>query len=317
MSKNRTNTRFDANDQFFLSNQLQSTDPTAYYHLVPGVVGRRIIPAIAGVSPNASVYKFKMSRLQGAAKRGGSRGRGAPSVSVVRTEETQAIKLLEAEASWTIDEVRASRHAGENLPEETMQSAVTSIEQKIDEVLAVGDVPAGIYGLANNPAIGFSNATAAWAGATSDQILGDITGLVDSALVGLKQGQMPGSDMPMFDQFALYLPYRYKTKMETTRIGTPNDETIMSFIEKRYSSIKSIKFWWRLDTANAGNPTAVLAPALDNGAMNPMAGGAILPMDFEQLPEQYDGRSVIVPCAGKCGGMAVRHAVAFRYLRNM
>lgn len=315
MTRSKTQSRLDAADQFFLSNQLQSTDPTTYYHLVPGVVGRRLIPAIPGVSPDLPTYKFSMTKLQGSTKRGGGRGRGAPTVSVVKTEETQSIKLHEATASWTVDEVRAARAAGQRLPEDTLMAAVTTIEQKIDETLAIGDSSLNITGLANNANIASSNATAVWSAATPTQILADVTALIDSAISGLKQGQMPGSNVPMFDQFAFYMPYKYKTKLETTLIGTNNDETILSFMQKRYSSIKKFDFWWRLDTANGGNPMSVLAPALDDGRMNPMAGGALLPMDFEQLPEQYEGRSVVVPVAGKSGGFVARFPVAFRYLK--
>ena len=310
--------RWDSQDTYFLSNQLQSVDPTIFYHLVPGLVGRKTIPAIEYVSPNLPVYKFKMLKMLGQTKKGGGHAKAQPTVSLVRTEETQAIKTFEATATWSIDEVRAARETGEDLPQQALLDAVTQIEQSIDGTLALGDSLSGITGLANNANVSTTNSAAVWSAATPDQIITSIGDTVDATENALKQGQVPGGpQQPMFNQWTLWLPNKYKTKLMTTRLGSTNEVTLMKFIRDNFEMIKSINFWYRLDTANGGNPMGVLAPALDSGSMNPYAGGALLPMNFEQLPEQYEGRDVAVPCAGKCGGVVMRHPVAFRYLKTL
>lgn len=322
MATNRT-ARLDAQDAYFLSNQLQSVDPTRYYNLIPGVVGRRIIPPIPGISPNLPVYKWRTTKLQGTARKGRGRTKGAPSVSVVRVEETQSINTYEDVASWTVDEVRAAREAGEDLPQETLMAAVAAIEQKVDACLAVGDSLTGTVGLTNNTNVLTTNAgtktgggtTWLGAGATADEIALDIVTALEAMALAMKQGQVPNNNMPFFDQYALYLPTRQYARLMTKRLGATNEVTILSFIRKNFEMIKDIRPWWRLDTADGGNAMGVLVPALDTGAMNPMAGGGILPLDFEQLPEQYDGRTISVPCAGKCGGVVIRYPVAFRYLK--
>lgn len=312
------NSRWDSGDTFFLTQQLQSIDPTQYYHLVPGVVGRRVIPAIPGVSSGLPVYKFKMIKMLGQTRKGGGHAKGQPTVSVVKTEETQQIKLLEASATWSVDEVRAAAAAGEDLPQQEVLSAVTQIEQSVDSMLALGDTLSGIPGLANNTNVSTTNSAAVWSAATPDQIITSIGDTVDATENALKQGQIPGqTSTTMFNQWTLFLPNKYKTKLATTRLGSTNDISLMKYIRDNFEMIKKIVFWWRLDTANGGNPMGVLAPALDDGQMNPYAGGALLPMDFERLPEQYEGRDVIVPCAGKCGGVVMRHPVGFRYLKTL
>jgi hypothetical protein len=308
MARNNTN-RLDAQDAYFLSNQLQSFDQTKYYHLIPGIVGRKIIPP-AQVSPSLPVYKWRMTRLQGATKKGIGHARNAPTVSVVQTEETQAIKTYESTQEYTIDEIRAARDAGEDLPEDTRRAAVAAIESQIDACLATGDSLSGITGLENNASVAGTPAGTAWSSATPDQILTNLTTLVSDTMAALKQGQVPGSSMPTFSQFALYLPEDKMIKLATTRLGSTNEVTLLKFIRENFYMIKAIIPWWRLTKA-------VLVPALDSGAMNPMAAEAILPLDFEQLPEQYEGRNVIVPCAGKCGGVAFRYPVAFRYLTGL
>jgi hypothetical protein len=126
----------------------------------------------------------------------------------------------------------------------------------------------------------------------------------------LKQAQIPGSSMPAFNQFALYLPEDRMIRLATLRLGSTNEVTVLKFIQENFYMIKKIVPWHRLTKG-------VLAPALDDGAMNPMAAEGLLPMDFEQLPEQYNGRSITVPCAGKCGGVVMRYTVPFRYLTGL
>jgi hypothetical protein len=309
MATNRTS-RLDAQDAYFLSNQLQSFDQTKYYHLVPGVVGRRIIPAMSGVSAATPVAKWRMTKLQGSTKKGLGHARNAPTVSVVQVEETQAIKTFEATQQYTVDEVRAAREAGEDLPEDTRLAAVTAIETQIDACLATGDSLSSITGLENNANVSANAAGTAWASATADQILTNLTTLVSDTMAALKQAQIPGSSMPAFNQFSLYLPEASMIILATKRLGSTNDVSLMKYIKENFYMIKSIMPWHRLTKA-------VLAPALDSGEMNPMAAAGILPMDYEQLPEQYEGRNVVVPCAGKCGGVAFKYTVPFRYLTGL
>jgi hypothetical protein len=116
--------------------------------------------------------------------------------------------------------------------------------------------------------------------------------------------------MPAFNQFVLFLPEDRMIKLATTMIDNSGAKTLLAFVKENYYMIKAIVPWWRLTKG-------VLAPALDSGAVNPMAGEAILPMNFEALPEQYNGRNISIPCAGKCGGFVWRYAVAGRYLTGL
>jgi hypothetical protein len=309
MATNRSS-RLDAQDAYFLSNQLQSFDQTKYYHLIPGVVGRRIVPAASNVSAAMPVYKWRMTKLQGAAKKGLGHARNAPTVSLVQTEETQAIKTFETTQQYSIDEVRAAREAGEDLPEDTRRASVAAIEASIDTCIASGDTVSGITGLENNSGVLANAAGTAWASATADQILTNLTNLVADTMAALKQGQVPNSGVPAFNQFSLYIPESNMIRLATLKLGSTDSISVLKYIRDNFYMIKDIKPWHRLTKG-------VLAPALDDGSMNPMAAEAILPMDFEQLPEQYEGRNIVVPCAGKCGGVAFRYPIAFRYLTGL
>lgn len=312
--------RWDASDSYFITQQLQSFDPTTRYELVPGIVGRKYIPRIENVSPDLPSYKYTMTRVVGRAMKSGRKAKDGPTVQVVKTELTNTIRTFEEAAGWTVDEVRAARATGSNLDMDMMTAAITSIEQQFDSALCTGIPGTGITGLANNANISPTSAAGSWlAPATGDAIVADVKKLITDASSALKQAQIPGSGMRMFDQFVLWLPLaQYQFIDMTPRSATsPSDMTILQYISK-FSALKAVIPWWRLDTAGGSSaPIAVLAPALDNGSMNPLAGGALLPMDFERLPEQYSGRNVTVPCAGKCGGMVIPYPVGYRYLTGL
>jgi len=325
MSQSQMQGRFDAADSYFVTTQLQKFDPQTRYELVPGIVGRKFIPRIENVSPNVPSYRYTMTRIAGTARRAGRRAKDARTVQVVKSEVVHSIKTFEETAGWTIDEVRAARDTGSDLDMDSMVAAMTTIEQQFDETLCVGVANSNITGLANNPHVAFTEAQASWLdpGTPPDKAVADVRRIIQEASSALKQAQVPGSGMRMFDQFVLFLPlahYQY-VDMTPRSATSPSDVTILEYISK-FSALRAVVPWWRLDTAGpvvdgVGTPLAVLAPALDNGAMNPLAGGALCPMDFERLPEQYSGRNVVVPCAGKCGGVAMPYPVAFRYLRRM
>lgn len=316
--------RFDSNDSFFISQQLEQLDPEEHYHLIPGVVGRKLIPPVQGLSRNLPVHKYTMTEFKGNAKLSGRKAKDQPGVQVVKTEHTHSIKTFEEEFSYTLDEVRAAQETNANLDSSLFTGAISKIEQKIDEALCLGISSSNVTGLANNSGIDDTTPVSktgggtSWlsAGCTPDEIIQDVRKLISETSLALKQAMIPGSDMPMFSQFALYLPLEYYNKIDMTPRSTTTDTTILEFISK-FSALKAVRPWWRLDTAGTGGtkPLPILVPALDNGAMNPMAGGGLLPMDFERIPEQYSGRTVTIPCAGKCGGVRIPYPVAFRYLR--
>jgi hypothetical protein len=327
MAPNGIAPRFDGEDRYFVTAQLQETDPEKYYELVPGVVGRRLIPKIGAVNPNLPTYRWIATKLKGSTKVTRGRAKDQPTASVVREEKVHSVHTFEETFGWTIDEIRAARSVpGADLDRDNYVAALTKIEQSIDEALALGISSTNTTGLMNNSDVDHTDAGSKTGGGTSwlgsgalaSEIILDVRKVIREALLGLKQAQIPGSNaMPMFQQFSLYLPLEHYNLIDMMPFGLGSDVfvgTVLEFLRK-FSALKAIEPWWRLDSADDGDPMAVLVPALDDGKMNPMAGGGLLPLDYEQLPEQYHGRNVTIPVAGKCGGVAIRYPVAFRYLK--
>lgn len=317
--------RLDAADSYFLSQQLESMDPTTYYELFAGRIGRRFIPVIDNIAPFDEVYKYSMVHFKGSAKKGGPRAKDHRSVTVVKTEVKQSIKKIPVSYGWTVDEIRASRAKGLNLDSDTLQAAVGSVEQEIDDMLAFGDDQnASITGLLNHPNITDSTPVTKTGGGTTwtgaalpKEIIKDVTTMVSDARAALKQANEVGTGMPAFSKFGLLLPQLHMSIIASTPRSDNSDTTILQWLLTNNPWLASVEDWWQCDEADDGDPMAVLYPALPGGQGHPRAMGAIIPVDFESLDPQMTGHDVTVPASGKCGGVAIRYTMGFRYLKGI
>jgi hypothetical protein len=327
--------RFDSEDRYFVATQLEAIDPDIYYNLVPGVVGRKLIPPIGQANPNLPSYKFIATILNGKTTVTRGRAKDQPTASVTRADQTFSIHTFEEAFGWTVDEIRAAREVqGASLEKDSFTAALTKIEQDIDGALALGIPNTNTTGIANNAYVA-STASATTYGwfaqqsggggtqnnyATAAQIVSDIQTFISAQVQALKQAQVPGSDMPMFTNFALWLPNYHWAQLGMMPFSLGSGvvvTTVLKYIMD-FPMLKAVEPWWRLDTAASGNlPMAILVACDDEGRMLPFLGGALLPMNFERLPEQYTGRNVTIPCAGKCGGVPLRYPVGVRYLTGI
>lgn len=319
MSKHLTpQARFDA-VSYFLDQELEARDPRKFSHLVPGIVGRRILSAVQGLTRSQPVYTYEMLRLLAKTKRGGRKAKDAHTVEVVREKVTHQIEEYPASMEWHLDEVENARLNGRSLPDDKRLAAVTKLEEAIDKSLAVGD-GTNVTGLLNNANVHETTAAAktgggnTWTGTgvTADEMVKDITTAVSTIEARAGQARIPGVDMPAFNQFTVILPTSWYIKAAATyRANT--DATALDLIQ-RLPFIKAVVPWWRANSADATAVRAALIPALDNGAINPMAAGAIVPFDYEQTAPQLVGFNTVVPCRAKAGGVAMPYPVMCEYI---
>jgi hypothetical protein len=310
--------RLDAATSYFIDQQLEAQDPRKFRQLVPGIVGRRFIPTVQGLSRSQPTYSYVMQLLKGKTIRHGARAKDSRTVEVVAEKVIHTIETYPTTISYEYDDVENARLNGLDLPNDQKLAAVSTLEEKIDACLATGDGNA--KGILNATSVPETTAGAktgggnTWTGAsaTADELVKDVATAVAATAAALKQARIPGQEMPNFMQWALFLPDSWYVKAATT-YRTNTDTSALEMI-LRMPFIKSVIPWWRAETADAGAARAALVPALDNGAVNPMAAGAIVPFDYEELSPQLSGFTVSIPARAKAGGCAVPYPVACRYI---
>lgn len=310
--------RLDAANSYFVDQQLEAQDPRKMRQLVPGIVGLRTIPKAQGLTRSQPSYAYFMQILKAKTHRHGAKAKDGPTVEVLTEKVTHNIETYPATIEWELDDVENARLNGMDLPGDKTLAAITKLEERVDQSLATGD--GAVKGILNNANVPTTNLAAktgggtAWtvATATADEMVKDVKNAAGAAAAALKQARIPGSDMPNFRQWALYLPDSWW--MAAAGTYRANTDTSALELIQRLPYIKSVIPWWRAETADGGtDPMFALIPCLDNGAINPMAAGAIVPIDYEELAAQLAGFTVVKPVRAKAGGVAIPYPVACRY----
>jgi hypothetical protein len=305
--------RLDAAQNVFFSRDLESIDPQEYINLIPGRLARRYIPALAGVPPYANVYTYRMYQMMGRTKAGSKHGNDSPRASLTGVETPRKIVQLENHYSWTTREIEQAAATGAPLDRLTVLAAMSATEQKIDDMLALGDSAHGITGLLNDPIVDddvltpttkTGGPTWATSGNTGDQVLADLNKITMSLV-----GQLKSTDAPGFQKFTILVPTQQYAYLATTPRGTGTDTTLLQFALRNNPWIEAIEPWDKCDGAGSGPSDRMVAYA-----RNPMCLGALVPDEFRAHAPQERGLEVYVPTTASCGGTVIRYPVAVKYM---
>lgn len=323
MQTEQNTSRLDSFDIAFLNRELRHVDPTSYPTLFAGILGRRYIPLIEGVSPLKDEYQYTMATIVGDAHVAALGTGDIPRVSVQYTPFVSSIKQIPVSMSWTIREIKQSAaFVGGKLQEDTIRAAMSVVARKRDNMLALGLTGTTIGGLLNNASVNTTSAaTKSGTGAGTlwiravpvdpNEILRDIAQMVADVRTGLKQASLaPGGDnLPAFARWVLLLDEANYTYISQTPRSTTSDKTILQWAMTQNPWLESIEEWNQCDTAaSGGNHLGVLYPR------DVMAVGCLIPDEWSMEPWQYEGHNIVVPANGSCGGTVIKYPVACRYL---
>lgn len=315
--------RLDASDIAFLERELRHVDPVVYPTLFAGLLGRKYVPLIEGISPLKDEYAYRMATIVGDAKVGGPMSSDATVVSVTYSETVSAIKQIPVAMKWTIRELKQSAaFAGGRLQDDTIRAAMSAVARKRDNMIAKGMTGTTIGGLLNNGNIGTttpSTKTGTGAGTawirtvpvSADEILADIAKIVSDTRAALNQaGQVPGGEeLPAFGKWVLLLPQAQYTYIAQTPRSSTSDRTILQWAMAQNPWLESIEEWWQCDTAGGSSATRACLYVRD-----PMCVGCVIPDEWSQEAWQYEGHHIVVPASGSCGGTVWKYPVAGRYM---
>lgn len=306
----------DAADTVWFQRQLEAIDTTDYSELLPGNLARKFIPDISNVPEWANSYTYRMYSKKGRAKIAGANSDDAPRVTLVGTEHTRQIKMLENSYGWTVREIQQA--AGTRTPLDTMtvMAARAAMDAQIDTLLALGSSAHGIEGLLSLSAVDPADTTptakttgTTWAhpSNTADQILADINKVTTFLFQELKQ-----TDAPAFQKFVLLVPTDAYARIATTPRSSTSDTTILSFALENNPWLESIEPWYMCDTAGAGGVGRLVAYP-----RNPLALGGLVPQEFRPLNPQERNTEIVVPVTASCGGVVCRYPVAVAYMDDI
>lgn len=274
-------------------------------------------PVKGGISKGAETYTMKIISKLGMAKIISEDAKDLPPVSIAMEKKTVEIRDVGASYKFTHRELEACAFNGTPLERLDARAARQTIDEKIDEIIYVGDKDWGLLGLLTNPnvtrSVAADNAAGTskkWKDKTLDEITADVQTMFDAVFNATKGPRGSGTVTPD----TLKLPRESYTSLTTRTKGVDSDVTFLKAIMDRFApqGLKSIECC----NSAAGVGFVSTSPA-DRALLYKKAPEnvfSILPLPFRVLPAQYQGLSIVFNCIGRTGGAAWRRPTTGVYM---
>lgn len=299
--------KMDAADTIFFQRELEHILRENFDPRYAELLSRKYVPVDNSIDPGAESVRWESFDARGEAKLVRDHSKDFPRVGVEGAFQTVKMESYGASFGYTIDELRAAAKAGKPLDRMRMQAARKTMDQKYDAVMFEGDSLAGTKGISNlastltlAPGAKTGGGTA-WtgAGATADEILSDLFGMVDKMAVDTKDVEKAT---------VLLLPIAQHRKIGRMRLSNSvSDTTVKAFFED-HTGVKC-QTWERLSTGDgAGGTRAILyKPDIVN-----LRG--LVAVEFEMFSPELRGMEYTINCRSKLGGVISPYPKSILYM---
>lgn len=306
MGEEIKNIMLDADETAFFSRELEYIKRQSYDTLYKDLKAFKLFPISMEADAGAQTITYRKYTKIGFAKVISDYADDPGRADVYGEETTVKIKRIGSSFGYDRDEIRASRLTGKQLDRKRADSAKMAIDQKLNSLAFSGDSTYNISGFINYsgitsytvPADG-TGTTKTWSTKTPDQIVRDLGGLVDAAVVASNGVEIPDT---------ILLPLASYTYIANTRMTDGDSKTILKFFLDNNPFITSIEWVTELNTAGASSTKRMMAYKKD-----PMKITFELPLAFEQLSPQQKGYGFEVLCEAKTAGIIVYYPVSVVY----
>ena len=273
-------------------------------------------PVRAGIDKGAETYTMKIVSKLGMAKIISEDAKDLPPVSIAMEKKTVNIRDVGASYKFTHRELEACAFNKTPLERLDARAARQTIDEKIDEIIYIGDKDWGLLGLLTNPNVTKTVAATgastfkAWSKKTLDEITADVQTMFDAVFNATKGPRGSGTVTPD----TLKVPREAYTSLTTRTKGVDSDVTFLKAILDRFApqGLKSI------ECCNSAAGVGLVSDAPADRALlykkAPENVFSILPLPFRVLPAQYQGLSIVFNCIGRTGGAAWRRPTTGVYM---
>lgn len=273
-------------------------------------------PIKGGISKGAQTYTVRTITKLGMAKVISADAKDLPPVSLAFKKNTVEIHNVGASYKFTNEELDGAAFAGIPLESLDARAARQTIDEKVDEIIYVGEKDWGLLGLLTNPnvtrtvAATGASSSKKWKDKTLDEITADIQTMVNAVFEATKGPRGSGTVTPN----TLKVPREAYTSLTTRTKGVDSDVTFLKALLDRFAPQGITAIECCNSAAGVGT--------IDNNPVDrallykkaPENVFSILPVVFKVLPAQYVGLSIIYNCVARTGGTAWRRPTTGVYM---
>jgi hypothetical protein len=311
--------RADADETIALALQLEQMRASVYETLYPDLKCREMFPVQGDIDPGAQTFAWSESDVRGKfaaiADNGGFVGDLTP-VGVEESKQTRPIVSYGGIAHYSLQDLRRAAFMSKPLESRLLAGLRRAWEEKLDDVVSLGDPAQGIATGALNRPIGTGATqtretavtTADWAEATKSAtaMLDDLMQLVREFVVDSREIQALSPD-------SLALPVHIYMRAATTYFTDVQGGTVLNRFIQDNGFVRNVYRWDNLKASFTGNASgrALL------WKKDPDICSVVIPQDFEVIAPQQHMFGFQVPAHGRTAGFVVYRPLGLRYLTGL
>lgn len=298
--------KLDVNESAFFKRQLEFIKSQTYDVKYKELKATTLIPVSTEAPSGADTITFRRFSKVGFAKVVSDYANDFPRVDIVGEEQKADVRSLGDSYGYSIKEIRRAQTAGLNLNARRAETARRAIDELINDIAFSGDTSYNLQGLIDYPGIteytvpdDGTGDTKTWVTKTPDQIVRDVTGMLDAVMDPTNGRESPDT---------LLLPLTQLLFIANTRMTDGNDKTIMTYIKENNPFIKRIEWVTELKGAGAGSTDRMMVYPAD-----PRNLTLEIPQPFEQFTPQQKGMEFEVPCHAETAGVIVYYPLSIAF----
>jgi hypothetical protein len=295
----------DASENAFFSRQLEHIRPGLFEVQYPEFKFRQFVPINNAVSNGAEDYTYRVYDKVGKAKMIADWADDLPSSDIVGTETTQKLRSFGSSYQFSLQEARAAQMAGLPLDARKAMAARRAIEQKLDEVLLLGEATSNLSGLFTlSGTESYTPTTTTWSTATDpDLIVAELTGISNDLVNSSNGVERPDT---------LILPLSRFNLISQMRMGDGSDTTVLKFFLGVSPYIRNVEWSERLESNSAWTGKRMVCYQ-----RSPEKLEGLISQEFEQFAPQFQNMVVKTNCHARTGGVVLYYPKSVAYGDNI
>ena len=301
----KTSNRLDKNETVFFNRETEFIMTRTFDAKPPEAKGLLLVPMARGLPQGITEITYRRFFEAGEAKVIADYANDYPRVDVFGEEYTSKVYDIGSSFGYSIREIRASMRAGKGLDQKRALTARRTNERKLNQITLKSSTDCGTFGMLDYPGITEATLPAdgtggskSWRNKDADQILRDITDLINSIVHPTNGQEVPDT---------LLLPLKTFTDLTTRRLGS-TEISLMKYIRDNFPQITKIDWLNELSGIGRGGSNRVFIGKIDADHIE----NQIITY-FEQLETEKKGGTYTIPCQSTTAGVIIYYPMAFAY----
>ncbi len=298
--------RLDAGESAFFMREIEYIKSVTYDVKYKPLKALTLFPISTEANTGASSITWRQFAMVGNAMIIADYANDFPNSDVYAREIETKIYPIGQKYGYTIQEIRQSQWSGKRLDQRRAAATRRGVDQLINQIAFTGLPNYSINGFFGYPGITSytvpsdgTGSSPLWTNKTGDQIVRDVTGLVNGVVSSTSGVEEPDT---------LLLPIANFVYIASTPRITYSDRTILEYLLASSPFIKRVDWIPELATAGAGSGTRMMAFANDD-----MHLSLEIPQPFEQFDPEQKGLQFDIPCHARTAGLLVYYPMSVAY----